>query len=242
MLATGIGIVLWRARTVSDILVRPAYQPFFQAIGLLIYAGIVAVVATACGALVGGIGYPVFRKSPRRVVGLGLPSLMAVSTICVLFPTICCGLYAWVWTGGSELREKLATPRQAVSEEDILGTWTLDSASLERMEDEGGYEISTHTLTFRDDGTFDLLNMPDWCGPGGGPAGGFYSTSGTWKLTGYEGEWQIFVHFDSVPEFPDGVYTQFAIGGQEPPYYIWMYAGDPDAGRVMVFEKQGSGP
>jgi hypothetical protein len=233
--------VLWRAGTVSDILVRPAYQPLFQAIGLLIYAGIVAVVATACGALVGGIGYLVFRKSPRRVVGLGLPSFMAILTTLVLFPMICCGLYAWIWIGESELRAKLSTPGQTVSEEDIVGTWTLDSASLERMEDEGGYEISTHTLTFRDDGTFELANMPDWFGFPGIPTGGFWSGSGTWGIEEYSGKWQVSVYYTTA-QYEGTCGTLLHIGGREPPYYIWTYAGDPDAGRVMVFEKQTSGP
>lgn len=226
----------------SDILVRPACQPFFWAIGLAIYAVIVALVATACGVFVGAIGYLVFRKSRRRLVGLGLPSLMAVSTISVVFfviySTVCC----WFSGAFATPDERLFTPSQPVSEEDIVGTWTLDSASLERMEEEGGYDISTHTLTFRDDGTFELVNMPDWCGFGATPTGGFYSSSGTWEITEYAGEWQVFVHFVSVPEFPNGVYTQFNIGGREPPYYIWLYAGDPDAGRVMVFERRGGTP
>ena len=226
----------------SDILMGPAYQPFFWAIGLLVYAVIVALVATACGLVVGAIGYLLFRKSRRRVVGMGLPSLMTICTIPVVFFTVCCGLYAWIWNAERPLRERLATPLQRVFEEDIVGTWTLDAQSLQLMEEAGRYEVSTHTLTFRDDGTFDLVNMPDWSGPGGTEPGGFYSSSGTWEVTDRSGEWEIFVHLDSVPEFPDGVYTQFNIGGREPPYYIWMWAGDPDAGMVMVFERQGLGP
>jgi len=227
---------------VSDILMGPAYQPFFWAIGLLIYSVVVGLFATACGVFVGGIGYLLFRKSRRRVVGMGLPSLMAICTIPVVFFTVCCGLYAWIWNAEAPLRERLAAPGQPVSKEDIVGTWVLDSASLQLMEEAGGYEISTHTLTFRDDGTFELVNMPDWSGPGHTEAGGFYSSSGTWEVTDRSGEWEVFVHFVWAPDFPDGVYTQFNIGGEEPPYYIWMWAGDPDAGMVMVFEKEAERP
>ena len=226
----------------SDILMGPARQPVFWAIGLLVYAVIVALIATACGVVVGAIGYLLFRKSRRRVVGMGLPSLMAFSTIPVVFFVISCSLCAWIWSADRALNERLSAPLQRVSEEDIVGTWTLDSASLQRMEEEGGYEISTHTLTFRDDGTFELVNMPDWCGFGGTPTGGFYSSSGTWEIKEYSGRWEVFVHFASLPHYEDGLYTQFNIGGEEPPYYIWMYAGDPDAGMVMVFERQGGGP
>jgi hypothetical protein len=221
-----------------DILMGPAHQPFFWAVGLFIYAVIVALVATACGLSVGAIGYLVFRKSRTRVARMGLPSLMAVSTFSVVFlviySTVCC----WAFGVFATPDERLLTPSQPVSEEDMVGTWTLDARSLERMEEEGGYKISTHTLTFRDDGTFELVNMPDWCGFGATPTGGFYSSSGTWRITESSGEWGIFVHFASLPDYEEGLYTVFDIGGREPPYYIWMYAGDPDAGIVMVFEKQ----
>lgn len=227
-----------RATTVSDILMGPACQPVFWAVGLVIYAVVAALVATACGVFVGAIGYLLFRKCRRRVVRTALPSLMAVSTISIVFLVIFCMVCWWFFGGFAAPDERLFTPSQPVSEEDIVGTWTLDSASLQRMEEEGGYDISTHTLTFRDDGTFELVNMPDWCGFGGTPTGDFYSSSGTWEIKEYSGEWEVFVHFASLPYYEDGLYTQFNIGGGEPPYYIWMYAGDPDAGMVMVFERQ----
>lgn len=216
---------------------RPACQPVFCAIALLVYAVITALLATVCGVFAGTSGYLVLRKSRGRLVRIGLPSLIGVSTfylVLVLISAVC-----WRAFGGFPTPdERLFTPIQPVSDEDIIGTWALDSASLERMEDEGGYQISTHTLTFRDDGTFELVNMPDWCGFGGIPTGGFYSSSGTWEITEYSGGREIFVHFASLPHYEDGLYTVFNIGGREPPYYIWMYAGDPDAGRVMVFERQ----
>ena len=226
----------------SDILMGPACQPFFWAMGLFIYAVMAALVAIACGAVVSAIAYLLFRKSRRKETRLVLPCSMAVLTTYVVFVAIFSFVCLWFSGVFSTPDERLFTPTQPVSEEDIVGTWTLDSASLELMEEEGGYEISTHTLTFSDDGTFELVNMPDWCGPGGPETGGFYSSPGTWELWEYSGECGIFVHFASVPEFPDGVYTQFNIGGKEPPYYIWMWAGDPDAARVMAFEKQEGGP
>jgi len=227
---------------VSDILRGPACQPVFWAIGLFIYAVVAALAAMACAALVGAIGYVVFRKSSRRVLRLGLPSLMAVSTVYVvfvgIFSFVCLSFFGVFATPD----ERLLTPSQPISEEDIVGTWTLDSASLKRMEDEGGYEISTHTLTFRDDGTFDMVNMPDWCQIVGDSTGDFVSSEGTWEIWEYSGEWGIYVHFASLPDYEHGMYTVLDIGGREPPYYIWTWAGDPDAGRVMVFEKQGEGP
>ena len=222
----------------ADILTGPACQPVFWAIGLLIYAVIVALIATACGVVVGGIAYVFFRKSRRRAVRMGLPSLMAVSTIYVVFVVIYSMVCLWFFGVFATPDERLLTPTQPVFDEDVVGSWTLDAESLERMEEEGGYEISTHTLTFRDDGTFELVNMPDWWRSGGRSTGGFISSSGTWELTDRSGQWEIFVHFASLPDYPDGLYTVFDIGGREPPYYIWMYAGDPDAGRVMVFERQ----
>ena len=221
----------------SDILMGPAHQPAFVALGLLIYAVIVALVATACGVVVGAIGYLFFRKSPRRVVGLGLPSFMTLSTISVVFFVIYSTVCLWFFGPFAPLDERLLTPSQPVSEEDIVGTWTLDAESLERMKEEGGYRISTHTLTFRDDGTFELANMPDWFGFAGTPTGGFWSGSGTWGMEEYSGKWRISVSY-ATAQYEGGSGTVLHVGGREPPYYIWTYAGDPDAGRVMVFERQ----
>ena len=226
----------------SNIGTGPAYQPVFWAIGLFIYALIAASLAVACGALAGGVGYLLFRRSRGSVLRIGVPCLIAISTLfvvfVVIFSIVCLSFFGVFATPD----ERLLTPIRPVSEEDIVGTWSLDSASLQRMEEEGGYEISTHTLTFRDDGTFEMVNMPDWCQIVGDSAGDFVSSAGTWRITEHSGEWGVFVHFAWLPDWPDGMYTVFEIGGQEPPYHIWTYAGSPDAGRVMVFEKQREGP
>lgn len=222
----------------SEMLMAPVYQPFFWLVGLLIYAVVVALVAAACGSLVGAVSYLLFRKSPRRPVRLGLPSLMGVSTSYVVF-VVMFSLVCWSFFGGfTTPDERLFTPIRPVSEEDIIGVWGLDAKSLELLEDRLGYQISTHTLTLRDDGTFEMVNMPDCWGPAEPSTGGFVCGSGTWEMREYPGEWELFVHFTSLRNYPDGLYTVFDIGGQEPPYYIWVWAGDPDAGMVMVFERQ----
>jgi hypothetical protein len=221
----------------SDILIGPAYQPCFWAMGLAIYGVIVALVAAACGLSCGGIGYLLSRKSSRRVAGMRLPSFVALSTMFVVFSVICSTVCLWFFGPFAPLDDRLLAPSQPVSEEDIVGTWTLDAESLERMEQEGGYRISTHTLTFRDDGSFELVNMPDCLWFAGTSTGGFWSGSGTWGMEEYSGESRISVSYVTA-QYEGGSGATLHIGGREPPYYIWTYAGNPDAGTVMVFEKR----
>jgi hypothetical protein len=48
--------------------------------------------------------------------------------------------------------------------------------------------------------------------------------------------------FDSREQFSSdktesGLITSVPIVGDAPPYFLWFYFGDPDSGKVMVFER-----
>ena len=116
---------------------------------------------------------------------------------------------------------------------------TLDTISLIR--DEGHYSVEDISITVNSDETFEIVNMPDWWIPNnagyGVSNGGFDSGIGRWSLTNFSELWQISFDFEegtfnSINE-PFGVTLD--LGGEQPPYSIWIYIGDPDAGRVMVF-------
>ncbi len=49
-------------------------------------------------------------------------------------------------------------PRERPSEEDIVGTWVPTTQCLEWMEEDGGYEISTHMIVFEGNGRFEMVN------------------------------------------------------------------------------------
>jgi len=121
------------------------------------------------------------------------------------------------------------------AESDLIGTWVPTQDTLNDIRKRGGYPAANHQLVLRGDGTFSLLNMPDWwLNDGGESSGGFNSGSGTWKLR-KDGSWQIYLRFDSVRNF-----TNFGaplnLRRQKPPYLIHIHVGDPDEWHAMLFE------
>lgn len=103
------------------------------------------------------------------------------------------------------------------------------------MQRNGGYTLSTHTVTFRADGRFELVNMPDWCLNFGKSSQGFLSGSGTWKISQDADHWVIYLFFDRTSGAA-GLPGQMFIEGWRP-RAIFEYIGDPDEGHAMRYEK-----
>jgi len=120
---------------------------------------------------------------------------------------------------------------------DLVGTWVPTSDSLSDLQKRGGYIISKHELTLREDGSFSLLNMPDWwLNDFGESRHGFDSGSGTWSLT-QNGNWQVYLTFKKLRSW-----TAFGaplnLRRQKSPYLIHIYVGDPDDWHAMLFERR----
>ncbi len=135
-------------------------------------------------------------------------------------------------------RPEHIAPEQRPAEEDLVGVWTLNSSSLKRMQDELGYEVSVYRLTLRQDGTFELVNMPKWRPPLDESTGTFYSGSGTWKISNLGDHWHIALRFSSLDGYEQGMNTSFYLAGPEPPYLIYNYFGDPDEYNYIEFERK----
>lgn len=117
---------------------------------------------------------------------------------------------------------------------DIVGDWIPDEATLRDMRERGGYRnVGLTKLTFREDGTFDLMNMPDWWRNGfGEPHGGFENASGTWELVNYGGHWEIGLY---LPYLYTNVGLIKGRSGQSKVYGIEVILGDPDSRNEMIF-------
>ena len=118
---------------------------------------------------------------------------------------------------------------------------TLETIGL--IKDQGHYLTTDISITVNSNETFEIVNMPDWWIPNnagfGMSNGGVDSGTGKWSLTSSSGLWQIWFQFEdgtfnSINE-PFGITLD--LGGEIPPYSIWIYIGDPDAGKVMIFEQ-----
>ena len=119
---------------------------------------------------------------------------------------------------------------------DLVGTWVPTSATLEDMRDRGGYPISKHELVLLDDGSFSMLNMPDWWSDGFGRSRkGFESGSGTWSIS-QQGSWCVYLVFKS-PITRSGYGVSLNLRRQKPPYLIHIFLGDPDEWQAILFER-----
>jgi hypothetical protein len=203
----------------------------------LILAVLVAIVV---GTIIFGSGLVVSRRvlngnnshySLLKVIVFSLPISVITALIvgCVAF-----------WVMGDALMSSFypPSPRQEPSEKDVVGVWQLTQGSLDSIQ-EDGYEISTHTIEIRADGTFTMINLPDSVWNFGKVGGKFESGSGKWSIKMDQNRyWTIALHFTELNGFTDDLYAYFYLSGEKPPYRIYDYIGDADSGRIISFEKR----
>jgi hypothetical protein len=160
---------------------------------------------------------------------LPIAIVMAVIGGCALF-----------WVMGDSLMSSMypPAPSRKPAEQDIVGLWQLTESSLESIRKEG-YEPGVHAFEFRDDGTFVMTNLPDMVWNFGESGGEFESGSGTWNIeTDVNGNWSIRVHFTEMDGVANDLVTYFYLYGNQPPYLIYDYVGDPDSGYIITFERR----
>jgi hypothetical protein len=136
---------------------------------------------------------------------------------------------------------ELFRPYQRVSKEpgrkDIVGIWVPDKDTLDDMQERGGYNVSVPTqIIIRDDGGFEMLNMPDWWNNTYGKSyKGFYDLSGHWDLSNISGYWEIGLK-------QSGNYRTINLVEHKtkdnPRYYIELIIGDADEGHEMIFVRK----
>jgi hypothetical protein len=119
---------------------------------------------------------------------------------------------------------------------DLVGRYIPTENTLHFVRDEGGYEVVDTSITLSIDGSFEMVNMPDWwMEPFGKPSGEFDSGKGEWSIERQQEWWELELNFNS--EDPPTGLTFIPLVGEAPPYKLWFYVGDPDSGDVMIFEQ-----
>jgi hypothetical protein len=130
---------------------------------------------------------------------------------------------------------ELDLTRQRPSKADLVGQWVPTSASLKDMKERGGYRISKHELDLHTDGSFLVINMPDWWDSIRDESRrGFESGSGTWGIHGRDGRavWVVDLYFT------DRHLVSLNLRHQKPLYLLQIMLGDPDnTDYVMLLEK-----
>src|SRR5882724_5249406 len=108
-------------------------------------------------------------KSLRKEYGIGA---LVVSLIVIYLSTSC-----------DPVSEYLAYTRAEPAKASLIGAWFPDEPSLQAMWTKGGYDKSIETkLILRENGTFDLINMPDWWPGFGKSHQAFNNYSGNWTV------------------------------------------------------------
>ncbi len=203
----------------------PIFNPVYWVFGVAILVGAL-LVAGALGGISFGISTKLAKakKETSTSIGIFVVALVFIITFCGL-----CNL---------SLSDP-SLPVKKPSTDNIVGIWEPTEMSLQSMSEEGNYEISTHTIEFKDDGTFKMVNMPDWwVNSFGESTGGFYSGNGTWEISKRQSAWEIVLDFNTLTNYPNGLITSFLLRGRKPPYNITIFLGDPDSFDVFVFERK----
>lgn len=125
--------------------------------------------------------------------------------------------------------------RHRPSRADLIGKWVPTPVSLRDMKERGGYAISKHELDLHADGTFSVINMPDWWNNFGGESHRtLQSGSGVWSVQQEDdgvAVWLIYL------DFVDRHRISLNLRHQKPPYSIHIMLGDPDTGRAMLLKQ-----
>lgn len=152
------------------------------------------IVAIPLSILIGALAFLVFRffsrKQPENKQRINLP--VASGVIVLVF-------WIFVCVGG-----QLAFPVMEFSDkirpakvDFLVGTWVPTDAALERMV-ESNYGFSTHTITFYQDGSLSIANVPSaWINPQADSTSDFYSGDGKWELVDEGTDKKVQIYLDS---------------------------------------------
>jgi len=133
------------------------------------------------------------------------------------------------------------------TESALVGNYRQTSDTFQFVQQEGRYPAADSSIILRSNGTFELINVPDWwLTDFGQPRGGFDSGKGRWILINLSGSWQIELEVETTKDFasrdhePRGLVTYLSLIGESAPYKLHLTVGDPDMGDAMQYEKVSS--
>jgi hypothetical protein len=134
------------------------------------------------------------------------------------------------------VQEELPRTRHKPEIKDVAGIYhfkKITGAYAPQIKKSIASEIS---ITLREDGSFDINNLPSKLFDFYASDDSYGSGSGTWKLNCDKGlltTWNINLNFTQ----PERLGLNLMLRKQKPPYSLYIYAGDPDEGRFFRFEK-----
>lgn len=129
--------------------------------------------------------------------------------------------------------------------EDLNGKYVPTKETLKYIVNEGRYEIEEDHVFIRllPNGDFVMQSMPDWWLTDYGQSQGcLINGQGKWDVVQEQNWWELRFDFLSgsnlcSKKYSSGFTTSVPIIGNDKPYSLWFYVGDPDSGHIMIFQK-----
>ena len=144
--------------------------------------------------------------------------------------------------GAKDFDEKYFTRTQPELAQ-LAGIYRPTEDTLKLVNETGHYNVQDISITLFANGTFEMINLPDWWYTDfGEPSGGTDSGNGKWSLDQQTDYWDIVFRFETTnfssdPALSGGLDAWIELSGEQKPYSLWFYVGDPDDGRVMILQQ-----
>ena len=129
---------------------------------------------------------------------------------------------------------------------DLAGTYEPTEHTVELLKASGKYPAAKSSITLKDDGTVNIVNVPDWWLSSFGEAKGkFDNGTGTWTIDKNRNWWLIVANLptttasfttSSIPA-KGHVTAMLSLVGQTPPFTLQMNISDPNADLIMQYQK-----
>ena len=196
-----------------------------------IFANIVAIlpalVLSVISATIAYLGLKRHSRTPRILV-----------TLAVSGATLFCAWYAF--SAGIFLAS-LHSPSRPIfkpSATQFIGTWRMPHTLVEYLEFKG-FAVGPHRLTLNEDGTFNMLSIPDLWGAPWDPSRPATSGCGTWEVVRVlwgSRAWVVQLHFNEVSPEAGNNEAEFYISGGQPPFDLYIPKGE--MGDALILERE----
>lgn len=122
---------------------------------------------------------------------------------------------------------------------ELIGTWEVDSFSYNLIREEYENFDKSVQLIIDDSGKLTAYNLPDMVSDGFGRSinGEYFDCIGGWELDSLNSSWNLSVKYEPCELYKKGTWTTYDLYRFKGDLVIWVFLGDPDEARRLMFKK-----